>query len=171
MMSPVTSLLVLAPASLVATASSLAPKTFFTIFLPSSTSTSLTDFAMPLLWCLSVLRQHLGALVVALRVRGEAAHESGEHLLDGRLGDVLVDPELLGDVADGDLVEQGIEISHGFLFHQVGLPPSPSPATQIRPGRRSASRVDPVDLTQNDIRGNAARRLRRARRLSATPLR
>jgi len=28
-----------------------------------------------------------------------------------------------------------------------------------------------VDLTQNDIRGNAPRRLRRARRLSATPLR
>jgi hypothetical protein len=70
-----------------------------------------------------VLEGRLTLLVV--RVRGEAAHESGKHLLDGRLGDVLVDPKLVGDVADGDLIEQGVEICHGFLFHQVGLPPSP----------------------------------------------
>ncbi len=88
----------------------------------------------PLVVVLEHVAQRLRALLIALRVRGEAAHESGQHLLDGRFGDVLVDPELLGDVADGNQVEQGIEICHGFLFHQVGLPPSPSPFPRLAPG-------------------------------------
>src|SRR5690606_6728002 len=65
-----------------------------------------------------------GALRV-LRVRGEAAHEPGEHLLNSSLGGALVDSELLRDVADRDLVEQSAEVSHGFLQFARGSQSAP----------------------------------------------
>src|SRR5690606_4506732 len=66
----------------------------------------------PLVLLQGLLERGLPALI---RVRLEAAHETGEHLLDGVLGDVLVDAELLRDVSDGDLSQKVVVLGHGVL--------------------------------------------------------
>ena len=57
---------------------------------------------------------------VGVRVSLQAGKQSGDSLLyrSGRGG--VVDAQLLGDVIDGNGLQQGIEIGHGYSF--VGAP-------------------------------------------------